>query len=70
MHADGRGWSVWLGEYLWSQPLGYAMNAFRDDIIQFLKSRVPLDAAELQRAIEVPPSVQLGDYAFPCFPLA
>jgi arginyl-tRNA synthetase len=46
------------------------MNAFRDDIIQFLKSRVPLDEAELQRAIEVPPSVQLGDYAFPCFPLA
>ena len=46
------------------------MNAFRDDIIQFLKSRLPLDEAELQRAIEIPPSVQLGDYAFPCFPLA
>jgi arginyl-tRNA synthetase len=46
------------------------MNAFRDDIVQFLKSRLPLDEAELQRAIEVPPSVQLGDYAFPCFPLA
>jgi arginyl-tRNA synthetase len=46
------------------------MNAFRDDIIQFLKSRLPLDEAEIQRAIEVPPSVQLGDYAFPCFPLA
>jgi arginyl-tRNA synthetase len=49
---------------------GYAMNAFRDDIMQFLKSRLPLDEAELQRAIEVPPSVHLGDYAFPCFPLA
>jgi arginyl-tRNA synthetase len=46
------------------------MNAFRDDIIQFLKNRVPLAEAELQRAIEVPPSVELGDYAFPCFPLA
>jgi arginyl-tRNA synthetase len=46
------------------------MRAFRDDIIQFLKSRLPLEEAELQRAIEVPPSVQLGDYAFPCFPLA
>jgi arginyl-tRNA synthetase len=46
------------------------MNAFREDIIQFLRTRVPLDEAELQRAIEVPPSVQLGDYAFPCFPLA
>jgi arginyl-tRNA synthetase len=46
------------------------MNAFRDDIIQFLQSRLPLDETELQRAIEVPPSIQLGDYAFPCFSLA
>lgn len=46
------------------------MNAFRDQIIQYLKSHVPLDEAEFQRAIEVPPSVELGDYAFPCFPLA
>jgi len=46
------------------------MNAFRDQIVQYLASHVPLDQAELQRAIEVPPSVELGDYAFPCFPLA
>ena len=46
------------------------MNAFRDDIMQFLKRCLPLDADELQRALEVPPSVQSGDYAFPCFPLA
>jgi arginyl-tRNA synthetase len=46
------------------------MNTFRDEIIQFLKGHVPLDEAGLQRAIEVPPSVELGDYAFPCFPLA
>jgi arginyl-tRNA synthetase len=46
------------------------MNAFRDQIIQYLKCHVSLDEAELQRAIEVPPSVELGDYAFPCFPLA
>src|SRR5918996_166556 len=46
------------------------MNAFRDQIVQYLKGHVPFDEAELQRAIEVPPSVELGDYAFPCFPLA
>src|ERR671925_1905591 len=46
------------------------MNAFRAEIIQFLKGCVPLAEAELQRAIEVPPSVDLGDYALPCFPLA
>jgi arginyl-tRNA synthetase len=46
------------------------MDAFRNDIIRYLKSRLPLDDAELQRAIEIPPSGELGDYAFPCFPLA
>jgi arginyl-tRNA synthetase len=46
------------------------MNVFVDDIVQFLKGRLQHDAAELRRSIEVPPSIQLGDYAFPCFPLA
>src|ERR687887_2290542 len=46
------------------------MNAFVDDLVQFLKSRLQLDTAELRRSIETPPSIQLGDYAFPCFPLA
>jgi arginyl-tRNA synthetase len=46
------------------------MNVFVDDIVQFLEGRLQLDAAELRRSIEVPPSIQLGDYAFPCFPLA
>src|SRR5262245_54764710 len=46
------------------------MNAFRDDIVEFLKNHVPLSDTEVQRAIEIPPSVELGDYAFPCFPLS
>jgi arginyl-tRNA synthetase len=46
------------------------MNAFLDEIVQFLRGHVPLAEAELRQAIEVPPSVQLGDYALPCFPLA
>jgi arginyl-tRNA synthetase len=46
------------------------MNAFLDDIVEFLKGRLQRDEDELRQAIEVPPSVQLGDYAFPCFPLA
>ena len=50
--------------------VGRAMNAFLDDIVQFLKDRLQRDEGELRQAIEVPPSVQLGDYAFPCFPLA
>jgi arginyl-tRNA synthetase len=46
------------------------MKVFVDDIVQFLKGHVPLDEVTLAQAIEVPPSIQLGDYAFPCFPLA
>jgi arginyl-tRNA synthetase len=46
------------------------MQAFLDDIVHFLQRHVPLAERELRQAIEVPPSVQLGDYAFPCFPLA
>jgi len=46
------------------------MTPFIDAIVQFLKPRVPIDEGELRRSLEVPPSMDLGDYAFPCFPLA
>jgi arginyl-tRNA synthetase len=46
------------------------MKVFVDDIVRFLKNHVVLDEGALAQAIEVPPSIQLGDYAFPCFPLA
>jgi arginyl-tRNA synthetase len=46
------------------------MKVFVDDIVRFLKDHVALDEWALAQAIEVPPSIQLGDYAFPCFPLA
>jgi arginyl-tRNA synthetase len=46
------------------------MNVFVDEIVQFLQSQLGHDAGELRQAIEIPPSIQLGDYAFPCFPLA
>jgi arginyl-tRNA synthetase len=46
------------------------MNAFIDEIVHFLQGQLGRDKAELRQAIEIPPSMQLGDYAFPCFPLA
>jgi arginyl-tRNA synthetase len=46
------------------------MKAFVDDIAQFLTAHVPLPETAVAQAIEIPPSLQLGDYAFPCFPLA
>jgi arginyl-tRNA synthetase len=46
------------------------MNAFVDEIVQFLQRQLGHGDTELRQAIEIPPSIQLGDYAFPCFPLA
>ncbi len=46
------------------------MKPFIDEIVQFLKARLSLDEGELRQSLEVPPSMELGDYAFPCFPLA
>ena len=42
------------------------MDEFKESIIKFLKKETNLDNIEL----EVPPSSEMGDYAFPCFTLA
>ncbi len=42
------------------------MDEFKQAIINFLKKEVKLENIEL----EVPPSPEMGDYAFPCFVLA
>ncbi len=39
-------------------------------IIKLLKKSVPLDEKEIYNLIEIPPSTELGDYAFPCFVLS
>ncbi|MBI2548657.1 arginine--tRNA ligase [Candidatus Woesearchaeota archaeon] len=42
-------------------------DLFREEIITLLKKSLNLDREVI---LEVPPSPELGDYAFPCFPLA
>ncbi|MDP3765875.1 MAG: arginine--tRNA ligase [Nanoarchaeota archaeon] len=42
------------------------MDEFKESIIKFLKKEANLESIEL----EVPPSFDMGDYAFPCFILA
>jgi len=42
------------------------MDEFKNTIIRFLKKEAKIDKIEL----EVPPSSEMGDYAFPCFTLA
>ena len=53
------------------------MNVFEQTISQWLYSSLTKihpegawNLAELARSIETPPNRELGDYAFPCFPLA
>ncbi|MBI2657783.1 arginine--tRNA ligase [Candidatus Woesearchaeota archaeon] len=42
------------------------MDEFREAIIKFLRKETGLENVQL----EVPPSMEMGDYAFPCFVLA
>lgn len=42
----------------------------KNKIIQILGKITQLDESEISNSIEVPPSRELGDYAFPCFSLA
>ena len=45
-------------------------GAIRDDIVRWLAERLPLQQASIEALLEVPPSPEVGDYAFPCFTLA
>lgn len=42
----------------------------KEEIAFLLSKKVPLSKPEILNLIEVPPSPELGDYAFPCFSLA
>ncbi|NLY77845.1 MAG: arginine--tRNA ligase [Tissierellia bacterium] len=47
------------------------MIDFRKEVVDLICSVVAdIDAQEVYRLIEIPPSYDLGDYAFPCFKLA
>ena len=42
----------------------------RSEVIKLLEKQTKLSKQELESLIEIPPSDDLGDYAFPCFSLA
>jgi len=46
------------------------MNAFKQDIVDFLAAETPLSKEDLAPLVETPKDLNLGDYAFPCFRLA
>jgi arginyl-tRNA synthetase len=47
------------------------MISFKEEVVNLISNVVDeLDAEEIHGLIEIPPSYDLGDYAFPCFKLA
>lgn len=50
---------------------GIKMIDFKKEVVNSIHNAVDaMDADEIYRLIEIPPSYDLGDYAFPCFKLA
>ena len=46
------------------------MDYFIKTIISLLKEKTNLQEDELEKLIEIPPDLKMGDYAFPCYSLA
>lgn len=46
------------------------MNIFQEQIVRLLSGLVPLEREQIRQDLEIPPSLDLGNYAFPCFKLA
>ncbi len=46
------------------------MDIFIKNIVDILKAEVPLSEEEIEGFIEIPPDLEKGDYAFPCFAIA
>lgn len=46
------------------------MDIFINNIVDLLKSEIPLSEEEIKGLIEIPPDLKMGDFAFPCFAIA
>ena len=42
----------------------------KNKIVNLLKKEVKLEKSEIEKLIEIPPSIEMGDFAFPCFSLS
>ncbi len=46
------------------------MKLFQEQIVRLLTGLVPLEPEQIRADLESPPSLEMGNYAFPCFKLA
>ncbi len=46
------------------------MNYFIKTIVSLLKEKTNLQEDEIEKLIEIPPDIKMGDYAFPCYSLS
>ncbi len=43
---------------------------FKNKIVKVISEEVRLSKREVEELVEVPPKLEMGDYAFPCFVLS
>ncbi|MBQ8999212.1 MAG: arginine--tRNA ligase [Clostridium sp.] len=43
---------------------------YKKKVAEVIKSKVDIELEAIEKLIEIPPQVEMGDYAFPCFQLA
>src|SRR6056297_2863628 len=46
------------------------MIDYKNSVVELITEKVELDKKEICELIEIPPEIEMGDYAFPCFILA
>ncbi len=46
------------------------MIDFKAEVVKLLGEEVKIDSSEIEKLVEIPPSYDMGDYAFPCFRFA
>jgi len=46
------------------------MIDYKDSVAELISEKVELEKEKIYEIIEIPPDMEMGDYAFPCFILA
>jgi arginyl-tRNA synthetase len=50
--------------------INYRPNALKESISRLISGATGIDSAEIYQSLEIPPEENMGDFGWPCFPLA